>query len=97
MPLAQRQASPARAQEAVAKKTEGFLGAEVSFERGETVVKYDDRKVTVERLREVINSTGFKGKGVVPEKRVGGRLKSGRRPRRKVNTCRTPSPVACST
>jgi len=31
----------------------------VSFERGEAWVKYDDREVTVDRLREVINGTGF--------------------------------------
>jgi hypothetical protein len=43
------------------------------------VVKYDDRKVTVDRLREAINSTGFKAAGVVPEKRVSGRRKSGGR------------------
>ncbi|MBD0372440.1 MAG: heavy-metal-associated domain-containing protein [Pyrinomonadaceae bacterium] len=42
------------------KATEGVEEAEVSFEKGEAVVKYDDQKVTVEKLREVINKTGFK-------------------------------------
>jgi hypothetical protein len=32
----------------------------VSFEKGEAWIKYDDKKVTVARLREVINGTGFK-------------------------------------
>lgn len=31
----------------------------MSFERGEAWVKYDDREVTVARLRQVINDTGF--------------------------------------
>jgi copper chaperone len=41
------------------KSTEGVLDARVSFERGRAVIKYDDQKVTVAKLREVINSTGF--------------------------------------
>lgn len=42
---------------------------EVSYERAEAVVKYDDEKVTVNRLRGAIDATGFKAKGVVPEKK----------------------------
>jgi mercuric transport protein len=42
------------------KATEGVEDAQVSFEKGEAVVKYDDQKVTVAKLREVINGTGFK-------------------------------------
>lgn len=42
------------------KATEGVEDAQVSFEKGEAVVKYDDQKVTVAKLREVINNTGFK-------------------------------------
>lgn len=42
------------------RATEGVEEAEVSFEKGEAVVKYDEQKVTVEKLREVINKTGFK-------------------------------------
>lgn len=41
------------------KSTEGVVDVRVSFERGRAVIKYDDQKVTVAKLREVINSTGF--------------------------------------
>ena len=42
------------------KATEGVEDAEVSSEKGEAVIKYDDQKLTEAKLREVINSTGFK-------------------------------------
>ena len=42
------------------KATEGVEAAEVSSEKGEAVIKYDDQKLTEAKLREVINSTGFK-------------------------------------
>jgi copper chaperone CopZ len=42
------------------KATEGVETAEVSSEKGEAVIKYDDQKLTEAKLREVINSTGFK-------------------------------------
>jgi copper chaperone CopZ len=42
------------------KDTAGVLEARVSYEKGEAWVKYNDRKVTVRKLREVINGTGFK-------------------------------------
>jgi copper chaperone CopZ len=42
------------------KATEGVQDAQVSSEKGEAVIKYDDQKVTETKLREVINSTGFK-------------------------------------
>lgn len=42
------------------KATEGVEDVRVSFEKGEAWVQYDDQKVTEARLREVINSTGFK-------------------------------------
>ena len=42
------------------KATGGVEEVNVSFEKGEAVIKYDDQKVTVEKLREVINGTGFK-------------------------------------
>lgn len=45
------------------KATDGVEDVQVSFEKGEAVIKYDDRKVTVAKLREVINSTGFKAVG----------------------------------
>ena len=42
------------------KATEGVEEAEVSSEKGEAVIKYDDQKLNETKLREVINSTGFK-------------------------------------
>jgi mercuric transport protein len=42
------------------KATEGVEDVQVSFEKGEAIIKYDDQKVTVAKLREVINGTGFK-------------------------------------
>jgi mercuric transport protein len=42
------------------KATEGVEDAQVDFQKGEAVVKYDDQKVTVAKLREVISKTGFK-------------------------------------
>lgn len=41
------------------KSTDGVQDVRVSFERGRAVIKYDDQKVTVAKLREVIQSTGF--------------------------------------
>lgn len=41
------------------RATEGVKDAQVSYERGLAVVKYDDEKVTVAKLRDVINNTGF--------------------------------------
>lgn len=41
------------------KATDGVMDVRVSFERGRAVIKYNDQKVTVEKLREVIQSTGF--------------------------------------
>jgi copper chaperone len=41
------------------KSTEGVESVRVSFERGRAVIKYDDQKVTVDKLREVVQSTGF--------------------------------------
>jgi copper chaperone CopZ len=42
------------------KATAGVQGAVISSEKGEAVITYDDEKVTEAKLREVINSTGFK-------------------------------------
>ena len=42
------------------KATEGVQDAQVSSDKGEAVIKYDDQKVDETKLREVINSTGFK-------------------------------------
>ena len=45
------------------KATDGVQDAEVSSEKGEAVIKYDDQKLSEAKLREVINSTGFKAVG----------------------------------
>jgi copper chaperone len=42
------------------KATDGVEKVEISHEKGEAVIQYDDQKVTEAKLREVINSTGFK-------------------------------------
>ena len=42
------------------KATDGVEDAQVSQEKGEAVIKYDDQKLTEAKLREVINGTGFK-------------------------------------
>src|SRR5215212_2148879 len=42
------------------KATEGVEEAQVSSEKGQAVIKYDDQKLSEAKLREVINSTGFK-------------------------------------
>ena len=46
--------------EQVLKNTEGVEDVSVSFERGQAVVKYDDRKVTATKLRAAIKSIGFR-------------------------------------
>jgi copper chaperone CopZ len=45
------------------KATEGVEGAEVSYESGEARVKYDDRKVSPAKLREIINDMGYEAEG----------------------------------
>ncbi|HKE56696.1 MAG TPA: heavy-metal-associated domain-containing protein [Pyrinomonadaceae bacterium] len=47
------------------KAVDGVQNVDVSWEKGTAIVDYDDQKVTEERLREVVNSTGFQ---VVDEK-----------------------------
>ena len=42
------------------KAAEGVEDAQVSSDKGEAVIKYDDQKTSEAKLREVINSTGFK-------------------------------------
>ena len=42
------------------KATEGVEDAQVSSEKGEAVIKYDDQKLDEAKLRDVINKTGFK-------------------------------------
>jgi copper chaperone CopZ len=48
------------------KATAGVEKVEVSSEKGEAVIQYDDQKVTEAKLREVINGTGFKAVGDKP-------------------------------
>jgi mercuric transport protein len=45
------------------KATDGVEDVQVSYEKGEAWVKYDDQKVTVAKLQEVITKTGFKAVG----------------------------------
>lgn len=45
--------------EQVLKNTNGVEEARVSYERGEAWVKYDDRKLSAAKLREVINGSGY--------------------------------------
>lgn len=45
------------------KATEGVEDVQVSSEKGEAVIKFDDQKLTEAKLREVINNTGFKAVG----------------------------------
>ena len=58
------------------KNTEGVEDVRVSFERGEAVVKYDDRKVTAARLREVINGIGYSATAKPPKRGRGGKPKA---------------------
>lgn len=46
--------------EQILKNTEGVEDVRVNFERGQAVVKYDDRKVTAGKLRAVVKSIGFR-------------------------------------
>lgn len=54
--------------EQVLKNTEGVEEVRVSFERGEAVVKYDDKKVTAARLREAISGIGYRAAARPPKK-----------------------------
>lgn len=50
----------------VEKKLKATAGVEevlVSFPKKEAWIKYDDQKISVAQLHEVINSTGFKARG----------------------------------
>jgi copper chaperone CopZ len=42
------------------KQTDGVIDAKVSYPKAEAWIKYDDEKITVAKLREVINKAGFK-------------------------------------
>ena len=42
------------------KATQGVEKVEVSWQRKEVVIEYNDEQVTEAKLREVINATGFK-------------------------------------
>jgi mercuric transport protein len=62
--------------EQVLKNTEGVEEVRVSYERGEAVVKYDDRKVTAARLREAINGIGYSATAKPPKKGRGTKPKA---------------------
>ena len=64
------------------KATEGVEGAEVSYESGEARVKYDDRKVSIAKLREIINDMGYEADGG-----PAGRRANRRRAKPKAATC----------
>lgn len=49
---------------AALEKTAGVRRAEVSYERGEAIVDYDSKAITPEKIRDVINSTGFQAEVV---------------------------------
>lgn len=57
--------------EQILKNTEGVEDVRVNFERGQAVVKYDDRKVTATKLRAAIKSIGFRVSSK-PFKQAGG-------------------------
>ena len=52
------------------KKTDGVKEARVSYEKGEAWIKYDDRMITIDKLFEVINGTGYKAVGVKTAKKT---------------------------
>jgi copper chaperone CopZ len=54
----------ARTLEKALKKEAGVFDARVSYERGEAWIEYDDEKITLDKLRQIIKSAGF---DVVPE------------------------------
>jgi mercuric ion transport protein len=45
---------------AALERAAGVHRAEVSYQRGEAIVDYDSKVITPERIRDVINSTGFR-------------------------------------
>ena len=50
------------------EKTKGVKAADVSVEKGQATVVYDDSQVSEQQLREAINKTGFKAEPS-PEKK----------------------------
>lgn len=42
------------------EKTQGVRGAQVSYDRGEALVEYDANVIAPEKLRDVINDTGYR-------------------------------------
>lgn len=45
---------------AMLKRTPGVISADVSYERKEAVVDYDQQKTTPEKIVEAINNLGYK-------------------------------------
>lgn len=50
------------------KATAGVEDVEVSFEKKQAWIKFDDQKLTVAKIREIINSTGFKAVEEKPDR-----------------------------
>lgn len=44
------------------EQTPGVHGAQVSYDRGEAIVKYDPKLTSHDKVRDAINSTGYTGK-----------------------------------
>lgn len=65
--------------EQVLKNTDGVEDVSVSFERGQVVVKYDDRKATASKLRAAVKSIGYGASSKPPKK--------GRGPKAKDSAC----------
>ena len=60
--------------EQVLKNTDGVEDVSVNFERGQVIVKYDDRKATASKLRAAVKSIGF-GASSKPTKKAGAKAK----------------------
>jgi mercuric ion binding protein len=50
------------------EKTKGVKAADVSVEKGQATVVYDDSQVNEQQLRDAINKTGFKAEPVKEKK-----------------------------
>lgn len=50
------------------EKTKGVKAADVSVEKGQVTVVYDDSQVNEQQLRDAINKTGFKAEPVKEKK-----------------------------
>ena len=58
------------------KNTEGVENVIVSFESGDAVVKYDDKKVTAAQLRRIVNGIGYRATAKPPKRGRGAKPKA---------------------